>query len=158
MNLNRLVEQVLELTRPRWLDMAQKQGIAIRVETVLDETLPELYANESELRETLTNLILNSVDAMPKGGVITLALRGHSLNPEFFSQSAPTHIIIDVKDSGTGMDEKTKQRCLEPFFSTKRDRGGSGLGLAMVYGMMERHDGITGDTRHHAHRLGNHAE
>ena len=140
-NVNRLVEQVLELTRPRWHDMAQKQGIAIRVETVLEESLPELYANESELRETFTNLILNSVDAMPKGGVITLALRGHSLNPEFFSQSAPTHIIIDVKDTGIGMDERTSQRCLEPFFSTKRDRGGSGLGLAMVYGMMERHDG-----------------
>lgn len=140
-NLNRLVEQVLDLTRPRWLDMAQNQGIAIRVETNLDESLPELYANESELRETLTNLILNSVDAMPKGGVITLALRGHSLNQEFFSQSAPSHIVIDVKDTGTGMEEKTRQRCLEPFFSTKRDRGGSGLGLAMVYGMMERHDG-----------------
>ena len=140
-NLNRVVEQVLDLTRPRWQDMAQNQGIAIRVETSLDESLPELYANDSELRETLTNLILNSVDAMPKGGVITLSLRGHSLSHEFFSQSAPSHIVIDIKDTGVGMDEKTKQRCLEPFFSTKRDRGGSGLGLAMVYGMMERHDG-----------------
>jgi CheY-like chemotaxis protein len=140
-NLNRLIEQVLELTRPRWQDMAQKQGIVIRVETDLNESLPELYANESELRETLTNLILNSVDAMPKGGTITVAIRGHSLNPEFFSQSAPSHIVMEVKDTGIGMDERTRQRCLEPFFSTKRDRGGTGLGLAMVYGMMERHEG-----------------
>lgn len=140
-NVNRLVEQVLELTRPRWHDMAQNQGIAIRGEAVLDETLPALYANESELRETLTNLILNSVDAMPRGGTITIALRGHSSNPEFFAQATPSHIVIDVTDDGVGMDEKTKQRCLEPFFSTKRDRGGTGLGLAMVYGMMERHEG-----------------
>jgi signal transduction histidine kinase/ActR/RegA family two-component response regulator len=140
-NLNRVVEQVLDLTRPRWHDMAQSQGIAIKVETVLDESLPELYANESELRETLTNLVLNSVDAMPKGGVITLALRSHSLTTEFFSESVPSHIIVEVQDTGIGMDEKTRQRCLEPFFSTKRDRGGSGLGLAMVYGMMERHEG-----------------
>ena len=140
-NVNRVVEQVLDLTRPRWQDMAQNQGISIKVETSLNESLPELYANESELRETLTNLVLNSVDALPKGGTITLALRGHSTNPEFFSESTPSHIIIDVTDTGIGMDEKTKQRCLEPFFSTKRDRGGSGLGLAMVYGMMERHEG-----------------
>ena len=140
-NVNRLVEQVLELTRPRWHDMAQNQGAAIHVEAILEESLPELYANESELRETLTNLILNSVDAMPGGGTITLALRAHSLNPEFFAGSKPSHIVIEVTDTGIGMDEKTRQRCLEPFFSTKRDRGGTGLGLAMVYGMMERHEG-----------------
>ena len=140
-NVNRLVEQVVELTRPRWQDMAQNQGILIRVETAFDETLPQLYANESELRETLTNLILNSVDAMPQGGTITVGIRGLSANAEFFSHSGPSHLILDVGDTGIGMDDKTRQRCLEPFFSTKRDRGGTGLGLAMVYGMMERHEG-----------------
>jgi CheY-like chemotaxis protein len=140
-NVNRLVEQVVELTRPRWQDMAQNQGVVIRVETVLDESLPQLYANESELRETLTNLILNSVDAMPKGGTINIGLRGLSANAEFFSQSGPSHLVLEVRDTGVGMDEKTRQRCLEPFFSTKRDRGGTGLGLAMVYGTMERLEG-----------------
>ena len=53
----------------------------------------------------------------------------------------PSHIVLQVRDNGIGMDEKTRQRCLEPFFSTKRQRGGTGLGLAMVYGMMERHEG-----------------
>jgi signal transduction histidine kinase/ActR/RegA family two-component response regulator len=139
-NLNRLVEQVVELTRPRWQDMVQNQGIVIRVETMLDESVPQLYANESELRETLTNLILNSVDAMPKGGTITLGIRGLSANAEFFS-SGPSHLVLEVRDTGVGMDEKTRQRCLEPFFSTKRDRGGTGLGLAMVYGVTERHEG-----------------
>jgi signal transduction histidine kinase/ActR/RegA family two-component response regulator len=140
-NVNLLIEQVVDLTRPRWQDMAQSQGVLIRVEPVLDEKIPELYANESELRETLTNLILNSVDAMPKGGTVTIGIRGLSANAEFFSRSGPSHLVLEVRDTGQGMDEKTRQRCLEPFFSTKRDRGGTGLGLAMVYGMMERHEG-----------------
>ena len=140
-NVNRLIEQVVALTRPRWQDMAQNQGVSITVETGQDDKLPQLYANESELRETLTNLILNSVDAMPKGGTITIGMRALSANAEFFSQSGPSHLIVEVRDTGIGMDEKTRQRCLEPFFSTKRDRGGTGLGLAMVYGMMERHEG-----------------
>jgi CheY-like chemotaxis protein len=140
-DVNKLVEQVVDLTRPRWQDMAQNQGVQIRVETTFADKLPQLYANESELRETLTNLILNSVDAMPKGGTITVATRSLSANAEFFSQSGPSHLVLEVKDSGQGMDEKTRQRCLEPFFSTKRDKGGTGLGLAMVYGMMERHEG-----------------
>ena len=140
-DVNRLVGQVVELTRPRWQDMAQNLGVVIRVETVFNEDLPLLYANESDLRETLTNLILNSVDAMPKGGTITVGMRGFSANTEFFTQSGPSHLVLEVKDTGDGMDEKTRQRCLEPFFSTKRDRGGTGLGLAMVYGMMERHEG-----------------
>jgi signal transduction histidine kinase/ActR/RegA family two-component response regulator len=140
-DFNRVVEQVIELTRPRWQDMPQRQGLVIRVETELGAALPELYGNESELRETLTNLILNSVDAMAKGGTITITTRGISLTGEFFSQSGPSHLVMEIKDTGIGMDDKTRQRCLEPFFSTKRDRGGTGLGLAMVYGMMERHEG-----------------
>jgi CheY-like chemotaxis protein/anti-sigma regulatory factor (Ser/Thr protein kinase) len=140
-NLNQIVKQVVELTRPRWQAMPQSQGIVIRVETDLAEPLPELYANDSELREALTNLILNAVDAMPSGGTITISTRGLCLSAEFFAQSTPSHLILEVRDTGIGMDEKTRQRCLEPFFSTKRERGGSGLGLAMVYGMIERHEG-----------------
>jgi len=139
--LSQLVGQVVELTRPRWQDMPQSQGIVVRVETDLNESLPDLYCNESELREALTNLVLNSVDALPKGGTITIATRGLFLNTEFFAQAAVSHIVLEVKDSGIGMDEKTRQHCLEPFFSCKRDRGGTGLGLAMVYGTMERHEG-----------------
>ncbi len=49
--------------------------------------------------------------------------------------------MVEVKDNGTGMDEKVRQRCLEPFLSTKSLHGGTGLGLAMVYGMVQRHEG-----------------
>lgn len=137
-SLNRLVRQVVDLTRPCWRDIPQGQGLAIDVQSNLDDKLPELYANESELREALTNIVLNAVDALPKGGLITITTRAESSST---SEGKPAHLILEVSDNGIGMDEITRQRCLEPFFSTKQKRGGSGLGLAMVYGAMERHKG-----------------
>lgn len=137
----RLVEQVVELTSPLWRDIPQGRGLAVRVETNLEDGLPELYSNESDLREALTNLVLNSVDALPQGGWIKLSARAVSLGGVAGRTRTPTHVILEVSDNGIGMDEKTRQRCLEPFFSTKQQRGGSGLGLAMVYGTVERHEG-----------------
>ena len=139
--VNQLVEQVIELTRPRWHDMPQSHGVVIQVTTALADGLPDLYANESEFRETLTNLLLNAIDAMPTGGTVQITTKAVSETKEFFGGASPTKIVMEVRDDGVGMDENVRQRCLEPFFSTKRDRGGSGLGLAMVYGMLERHHG-----------------
>lgn len=135
-----VVEQVIDMTRPRWHDMAQSKGIVVKVEARFDDALPALYCNASELREALTNLVLNSVDALPEGGRISVTARA------FRQQAAgaadePSHVVLEVRDNGIGMDESTRQRCLEPFFSTKKQRGGTGLGLAMVYGTMERHEG-----------------
>jgi signal transduction histidine kinase/ActR/RegA family two-component response regulator len=140
-SINALVQQVVELTSPCWRDISQSHGIVIQVQTFFAESLPELYCNESELREALTNLVLNSVDALPSGGLITLSTRAMSLPNVSPLGRHPTHLLIEVRDNGIGMDENTRQRCLEPFFSTKRERGGSGLGLAMVYGTVERHEG-----------------
>ncbi len=140
-NLNQLAQQVVELTSPRWRDIPLGQGIVIQVDKDFADNLPGLYANESDVREALTNVLLNAVDAMPKGGMITIATRCIPLQTNNATDKAMGHIVLEVRDTGIGMDEKTKQRCLEPFFSTKRSRGGAGLGLAMVYGMMERHDG-----------------
>ena len=92
---------------------------------------------ESEIREALTNLVLNAVDAMPEGGKITLRTR--TLGPANDSKY-PSQIAVDISDTGTGMNEETRKRCLEPFFSTKGKRG-TGLGLAMVYGVIKRHEG-----------------
>jgi CheY-like chemotaxis protein len=89
--------------------------------------LPDVLVTEGELRDALTNLILNAVDAMPDGGRLTL--RTHA---------GAHHVSVEVSDTGVGMDEDTKRRCLEPFFTTKGERG-TGMGLAMVYGMAQRH-------------------
>src|SRR4029077_10991211 len=87
---------------------------------------------ENEIRDALTNLIFNAVDAMPTGGTLLVRTR------EAPGGDAGDRVLIDVTDTGVGMDEDTRRRCLEPFFTTKGERG-TGLGLAMVYGMIQRH-------------------
>jgi len=139
-NVNQTIEEVIELTRPRWRDLSQRQGISIQIQRELEPQLPPLLSDPSELREALINLVFNAVDAMPQGGDITFITRSiHPVSKE--NGSAERQLLVAVKDNGMGMDEKTRQRCLEPFFSTKAQRGGTGLGLAMVYGMTQRHDG-----------------
>src|SRR5205814_3368630 len=139
--LNQLCQQVIELTRPRWRDISQQRGIAVEVKLDFDANLPDVIGTESELREALTNLIFNAVDAMPGGGIITIRSRVCSWTPGRGRLRTPTRVALEVSDSGTGMDEETRKRCFEPFFSTKGQRG-TGLGLAMVYGVMQRHDGV----------------
>jgi CheY-like chemotaxis protein/anti-sigma regulatory factor (Ser/Thr protein kinase) len=132
-DLNQLMQQVVDLTRARWSDMPQQRGIVIqlRIEPVHD--LPAVMGIESEIREALTNLIFNAVDAMPEGGTLTLRTEvvGKVSEPS-------RQVRIEVSDTGIGMDEEARRRCLEPFFTTKGERG-TGLGLAMVYGTVRRH-------------------
>jgi signal transduction histidine kinase len=84
----------------------------------------------------LTNLIFNAIDAMPMGGRLTL--RTPALSGCEDHDKPASAACIEVADTGVGMDDETRHRCLEPFFTTK-DKRGSGLGLAMVYGMIQRH-------------------
>jgi signal transduction histidine kinase len=133
-NLSELAQQVVDLTRARWSDMPQQRGIVIKMQTELAPRLPVVMGAESEIRETLTNLIFNSVDAMPEGGTLTLRTKVS----ELAGTTASPHVQVEVTDTGLGMDDETRRRCLEPFFTTKGDRG-TGLGLAMVYGMVRRH-------------------
>ena len=127
-NLNQLIEQAVGLTEPRWKDQALARGVTIRVETDLPPVQP-VSGNEAELREVLTNLIFNAVDAMAQSGTITL--RTH---PDGES------VVLEVSDTGAGMPEEVRRRCLEPFFSTKGEHG-TGLGLSIVYGIIRRHEG-----------------
>jgi len=141
--LNQLSQQVIELTRPGWRDISQQRGFCVDVKLDFDANLPEIIGTETELREALTNLIFNAVDAMPNGGVITIRtlVSGFSAcAPGHARVKNPTHVALEVSDTGTGMNDETRKRCLEPFFSTKGLRG-TGLGLPMVYGVMQRHDG-----------------
>jgi signal transduction histidine kinase len=127
-DLNSIITQSISLTEPKWRRQAQADGVTIQVESKL-QPIPPVAGDESALREVLTNLIFNAVDAMPTGGSITLE-----------TEAEAKHAMIRVRDTGAGMTEAVRQRCLEPFFSTKGERG-TGLGLSMVYGIIERHRG-----------------
>jgi signal transduction histidine kinase/ActR/RegA family two-component response regulator len=137
--LNALVKQAIDLTRARWSDLPQQRGIVIDVKTELCPDLPAIQGAESEIRDALTNLVFNAVDAMPEGGTLTCRTAAVCRAPGD-DGTAPTDACIEVRDTGVGMDEETRRRCVEPFFTTKGERG-TGLGLASVYGMVERHSG-----------------
>ena len=133
LDLNGLVVQAAAFTRPRWHGEALAHDITIKLDLDLCPGLPLLLADGSELREMLTNLIFNAVDATPApGGTITLRTRAPG--------EAGGAVLLEVSDTGSGMSEETRRRCLEPFFSTKGDKG-TGLGLSMVYGTVQRHGG-----------------
>ena len=134
-DLNKTLQQVIDLTRARWSDMPQERGILIRVENDFASHPPMIVGAENEIRDALTNLVLNAVDAMSDGG--TLTLRSQAFEPTS-ADPAAARVVVEVCDTGIGMDEAVRTRCLEPFFTTKGERG-TGLGLAMVYGMTQRH-------------------
>ena len=133
-SVNAILDQVRDLTRARWSNMAQAGGATIEVKIDSAPEAPTILGIESEIREALINLVFNAVDAMPKGG--TIVLRSRRSAP--VAQAVSRTVIVEVCDDGAGMDEQTRSRCLEPFFTTKGERG-SGLGLAMVYGIAQRH-------------------
>jgi CheY-like chemotaxis protein len=110
--------------------MPQQRGTVIEMRTDLSENLPAVMGVESEIREALVNLVFNAVDSMPEGGSVTIRTR--------LANGPGSHACIEVTDTGVGMDEATRRRCLEPFFTTKGERG-TGLGLPMVYGVAQRH-------------------
>jgi PAS domain S-box-containing protein len=130
LSVNEAVEQVIDLTRARWNAMPQESGRVIEVKSDLANDLPAIAGNFGEIRDAITNLILNAADAMPEGGLLTLRSRTVGLGS----------VELEVTDTGVGMDEETRSHCLELFFTTKGARG-TGLGLAMVYGTVERHGG-----------------
>ncbi len=130
-DLARVIEDVVELTRPRWKRGAESDGRALTVRAEIDAAVPKVLGLENEVHQALTNLVLNAIDALAETGEITIRLR---IEPG-------THpVVVEVEDDGMGMDDATRERCLEPFFTTKGERG-TGLGLAMVYGTMKRHNG-----------------
>ena len=127
-DLAKIVQQAVSLTEPKWRRQTQAKGLTVEVVTEVKAS-PFIAGQESALREVLTNLIFNAVDAMPQGGRISLE-----------TSIEDDNAVVRVRDNGTGMTETVRQRCLEPFFSTKGERG-TGLGLSMVYGIVDRHRG-----------------
>ncbi|MEO8061328.1 MAG: ATP-binding protein [Pseudomonadota bacterium] len=133
-NINVVLEQIPDLTRARWSNMAQAGGATIDLVIDAAPEAPTILGMESEIREALVNLVFNASDAMRNGGTIRLRSQLAPLN----AQAVARPVIVEVCDDGAGMDEVTRGRCLEPFFTTKGEQG-SGLGLAMVYGIAQRH-------------------
>jgi len=127
-DVGEVVRDVLELTRPRWWEAALAAGSEISVRQNLDGGLL-VRGSASELREVLTNLILNAVDAMPHGGDLTITGRQQG-----------EIVRIDVSDTGVGMSRDVSRRVFEPFFTTKA-AGGTGLGLAISYGIIRERGG-----------------
>ncbi len=136
-DLNRIVQQVAEMTRARWSDMPQQRGIVVQMSLDLADALPATLGIESDLREALVNLVFNAIDAMPYGGMLTLRTRT--------LEAGVPGAVVEVADTGVGMSDEVRQHCIEPFFTTKGERG-TGMGLAMVYGAAQRH-GATLDIR-----------
>jgi signal transduction histidine kinase/CHASE3 domain sensor protein/CheY-like chemotaxis protein len=136
LDVNELLRQVAELTRARWRDIPQERGVVIELKDELAPDMPRILGAETEIRDALTNLVLNAVDAMPTGG--TLTLRSGAKGATKGRGNATAAAFIEISDTGVGMTEAVRNRCLEPFFTTKGERG-TGLGLAMVYGMVQRH-------------------
>ena len=127
-DLNPLIQQTIELTRPRWELQTQAAGHPIKLQLDLAE-IPLIYGNADELRDAFTNLIFNAVDGMPQGGTLTIR-----------SAKNDQKVSLEFSDTGIGMSEETRRHCFEPFYSTKGEHG-TGLGLALVHGIVRRHDG-----------------
>ncbi len=127
-DLNQLIKDSILLTEPMWKTQAEAKNIAIIVQEDV-QNVPLVAGNGGELREMLMNLIFNAVDAMPRGGTIVIRARCDG-----------RQVTLEVRDTGGGMTDEVRQRCLEPFFTTKGTHG-TGLGLSMVYGIVQRHQG-----------------
>src|SRR5713101_3887812 len=123
-----LLRDVVELTRARWKGEAQSRGLSYDV-VVEGGPVPPVAGISAELREVFMNLLINGLDAMPGGGQFVFRV----------SNDAES-VIIAAEDTGCGMSEETRRRVLEPFFTTKGARG-TGLGLAVSWGIVKRHGG-----------------
>jgi signal transduction histidine kinase/ActR/RegA family two-component response regulator len=127
-DLNAVVEDAIKLTEPRWHEASEAEGIRFECKTLFAPLTP-IEGNADDFREALVNLLINAIEAMPRGGTITVTT-------ELIDHRA----VIDIGDTGEGMEAEVARRCMEPFFSTK-GQDGSGMGLAVVAGTFRRYGG-----------------
>ena len=138
-NLNDVVQQVQKF-------LIRIIGEDIQLKTILSpENLP-VIVDSGQIEQVLINLATNARDAMPKGGMLTIETGLLNVDESFVHANGygepGRYALISVSDNGTGMDEKTKSRLFEPFFTTKEVGKGTGLGMAIVYGIINQHHGF----------------
>ncbi len=124
-----LFEEAWRYASPVWAKRVQTRRLELEWESPEGE-LPPVSGNSAELREVLLNLILNAIDAMPKGGVMTLGVAAEG-----------DHIVFSVRDTGTGISDDIVEQIFNPLFSTKGSAG-TGLGLSLARSAAERHEGM----------------
>jgi PAS domain S-box-containing protein len=129
LDLNTLVQEVVETTQPVWQVQAQREGRPVGLELALTP-LPRVAGRAAELREVLTNLLLNAVDAMPEGGHMT-----------WRTWTTEGQVSVAVSDTGIGMSPEVQQRLFDPFYTTKGMRG-TGLGLTVSQALIKGHQGV----------------
>ncbi|MCA1557903.1 MAG: response regulator, partial [Acidobacteria bacterium] len=127
--VDQLLFDVSEITRPRWKDRAQASNVQISLDLQIRSNAL-VMGDASEMREVLVNMVFNAVDAMPEGGRLTLS-----------AEEVDGQVEISVSDTGVGMTSEVRSRIFDPFFTTK-GKAGMGLGLAVGYGIVRRHEGI----------------
>jgi signal transduction histidine kinase/ActR/RegA family two-component response regulator len=126
--IGQILLDVSEITRPRWKDRAEAANVQISLDLQI-HSKAKVMGDESELREVLVNMVFNAVDAMPHGGDLTLA-----------AEDIGENVVVTIGDTGTGMSPEVKSRIFDPFFTTK-GKAGMGLGLAVSFGIIRRHEG-----------------
>lgn len=141
-DLHHIIHSALEFTSSRWKDVYQKEGCPFELKLNLTG-IPTLPAKESELREAFVNILLNSLDAMPHGGALEIETQFLDKLPAYQNEHKidPVGFVrIKISDTGIGMDEQTRKKIFDPFFSTKGAKR-LGLGLSIAYGIIKRHHG-----------------
>ena len=128
LDLPSLLQDCVLLTRPYWYNEPRRQGIEIDLKIDLQD-VPPVMGSATELREVFVNLLLNAVQAMPAGGTLVLSTTYDG-----------RHVHVQIADTGLGMSEAVRKRIFEPLFTTKGEHG-TGMGLAVSYGILQEHDG-----------------
>ena len=127
-SIDQILFDVSEITRPRWKDRSEASNVQITLDLKIGSKA-KVMGDESELREVLVNMVFNAVDAMPHGGNLTLT-----------AEEVGETVVVSVGDNGIGMVPEVKTRIFDPFFTTK-GKAGMGLGLAVSFGIIRRHEG-----------------
>lgn len=137
--VNDVIIQIKELLRQTFPEF-------IIISTKLQDDIPSILADNSQIHQVIMNLCHNARDAMPRGGVLSIStntIQGKTIRPVFPGAASDTYVCIEVKDTGVGMNESTRQQIFDPFFSTKTDNlQGTGLGLASAMGTVKNHNGF----------------